>query len=308
MLIATISGCGGGGGTGAPAPEEEAAPPPEDNLTVNSAPTIGGLPDTNVTARERYSFMPTSSDSDGDPLSFSIDNAPQWMSFSANNGAISGTPQLADVGVYNGIRISVSDGQESASLSFTLVVSTPADNSPPQISGTPGIEVIATDSYQFIPTAADADGDALTFSVASLPAWASFSPATGELSGTPTEADVGFYAGVSVSVTDGISTVSLPTFGVEVLAAGRFGVTLSWTPPTENTDDTVLTDLTAYRIYQGTAPGNYSEITNVDNPGLSSFGIDRLARGEYYFAITAVNGRGVESRLSNEVRISIPTD
>lgn len=49
-------------------------------------------------------------------MSFSIVNRPPWASFSTSSGRLSGTPTLAAAGEYIDIRISVSDGQASASL------------------------------------------------------------------------------------------------------------------------------------------------------------------------------------------------
>ena len=89
----------------------------------NTAPTISGTPPTIVTVGTSYSFTPGASDADGDTLTFSIQNSPAWAAFNTNTGQLSGQPAAADVGVYQNILISVSDGQDSASLSpFTISV------------------------------------------------------------------------------------------------------------------------------------------------------------------------------------------
>ncbi len=81
---------------------------------------------------------------------------------------------------------------------------------------------------------------------------------------------------------------------------------LSWTPPTENTDGSALTDLAGYRIYFGTASNSYTETVSIDNPGLTSYQIDNLTAGDWYFAITAVNSSDIESSHSDEVSKTIP--
>ena len=48
-------------------------------------------------------------------------------------------------------------------------------NIAPTISGTPLNSVAAAATYSFQPTAYDANGDALTFSIANKPVWATFS-------------------------------------------------------------------------------------------------------------------------------------
>ena len=66
---------------------------------------------------------PVASDPDGDSLTFSIENKPDWASFETSDGEISGTPTLGDVGSYSNIRLSVSDGQLTAAMPvFTIEV------------------------------------------------------------------------------------------------------------------------------------------------------------------------------------------
>ena len=74
-------------------------------------------------------------------------------------------------------------------------------------------------AYSFRPTASDADGDTLGFSVSNKPAWATFSIANGQLSGTPSTSQVGNYAGIVISVNDGKVTTSLPSFTIAVTSA-----------------------------------------------------------------------------------------
>ena len=80
---------------------------------------------------------------------------------------------------------------------------------------------------------------------------------------------------------------------------------LSWLPPTENTDNSVLTDLAGYKIYYGTSPGIYSTPIIINNPGLSSFLVENLAISDWYFVMTAFNSSGIESSYSIEVSKTI---
>jgi hypothetical protein len=77
-------------------------------------------------------------------------------------------------------------------------------------------------------------------------------------------------------------------------------VTLSWVAPAENVDGSSLDDLAGYRIYHGTESRSYSEQVNVSNPASTSHTLS-LPTGEYFFAMTAVDGEGNESAYSNEV-------
>lgn len=94
-----------------------------------------------------------------------------------------------------------------------------AQNTPPVISGTPGVNATAGTTWQFQPTATDAQNDALTFSATGLPGWASINPQTGRISGMPTESDVGTSAAIVVSVSDGRAMASLPAFSIVVASA-----------------------------------------------------------------------------------------
>ena len=81
---------------------------------------------------------------------------------------------------------------------------------------------------------------------------------------------------------------------------------LSWTPPTEREDGSALTDLDGYVIYYGLASGEYTESIEI-SAGLSSYMIEGLSDGTWFFAMTAKDSSGLESDYSNEVFKSIAT-
>lgn len=173
-------------------------------------------------------------------------------------------------------------------------------NSGPTIEGVPATTATAGEAYRFQPKASDAEGSALTFSAANLPAWARLNGTTGLISGTPKDADVGSYPGITVSVSDGASKASLPPFAITVQAVGIEGrATLSWVAPTENTDGSSLTDLSSYRILYGKTASNLSKTIAVSNPSITTYVVENLPAGTWYFAIVAVNSEGISSPPSN---------
>jgi len=181
-------------------------------------------------------------------------------------------------------------------------------NRAPTISGNPPTQVVAGQAYDFTPQASDPEGATLTFSIQNKPAWASFSSSTGRLSGTPTAA--GATQGVRIAVTDGANSVSLAAFTLTVTVGTTpppvvGSATLTWQPPTERTDGTALSNLAGYRIYYGSSPSNYTESVNLTNPGLTSYMIENLAGGTWYFAMTAVDAAGLESARTNPVSKTI---
>jgi hypothetical protein len=112
------------------------------------APTISGSPTTTVLQNSAYSFTPTASDANNDPLTFSIAGKPSWASFNATTGALTGTPGAADVGTYSNIQISVSDGKASSALSaFNITV---------------GATATGAATLNWTPPAMNTDGTALT--------------------------------------------------------------------------------------------------------------------------------------------------
>ena len=80
--------------------------------------------------------------------------------------------------------------------------------------------------------------------------------------------------------------------------------TLSWDPPTTNTDGTPLTDLAGYIIYYGTTTGDYSQ--SVDAGNVTTSQVANLTDGiTYYFAVTAYDTSWNESDYSNEISKAI---
>ena len=103
--------------------------------TQNSPPVISGTPRIKARAGERYLFTPRAADPDGQPLTFSVANLPDWLSFDAGSGRISGTPRRSNVGTFGDVTISVSDGAVRKTLApFSIRVeassATPSDPSP----------------------------------------------------------------------------------------------------------------------------------------------------------------------------------
>jgi hypothetical protein len=143
----------------------------------------------------------------------------------------------------------------------------------------------------------------LTWRVTNRPSWTSFDSATGALEGTPTETDVGTFAGVVISVTDGNDTAALPEFAIMVNA--RNGATgtaeLSWTAPTERTNGESIGELAGYRVLYGTASGRYDQSVEINNPSVTRFLVEHLAPGNWYFAVTAITADELESAPSREV-------
>ena len=198
--------------------------------------------------------------------------------------------------------LTISGCLESASQDDTAATATAKTgntNNAPTISGSPDPAILAGDVYSFAPSASDADNDTLTFSIANLPRWATFDSATGRLSGQALLGDIGVYDNIRISVSDSDSTASLPEFSITVTQSALGTMTLSWTPPTENTDGTALRDLAGYKLYFGVSQNSYTNQVRIDNPSISTYVVENLLPDTYYIVATSFNTAGDESAYSN---------
>lgn len=173
------------------------------------------------------------------------------------------------------------------------------DNRPPEITGQPATQITAGTSYLFQPSASDPDGDTLTFTIENAPRWAVFDSQTGALSGVPTMQDVGTTSGVTIRVSDGQSIQSLPPFEIRVNSSGSGSAFLTWMAPDTNEDGSVLSDLAGFKVRYGTAQGSYPNTIVIDDPTATSYLVENLSAGNYYFVTIAFDYSGNESELSN---------
>jgi hypothetical protein len=271
----------------------------------NSPPRILGTPNFQAAVGAEYSFTPQATDADGDRLGFAVANLPRWAKFDSETGRLSGGPSTADVGSTKSIIISVSDGKSGASLpAFSILVTEDGGSmsgSAPRLRGTPPATAAVNELYAFEPTATDEDSSLLHFGIVNQPDWLEFDAGNGSLSGTPTMSDIGLYSGVVITVSDGVNTGSLGPFSINVTGLGKHSVTLTWTSPSENDDGTVLTDLAGFEIRYGHEPNDYQYFIDIRGSGTTTYRIEGLEAGDYYFATTAYNELGIASPLSNEV-------
>jgi len=113
ILILFLYSCGGGGGGGSD----------QLQLDINYPPTISGTI-SDIRVGETFSFTPTTFDSNGDTLTFSISEKPDWLSFDLSTGSLNGTAPEESLGSSYTFTITVTDGENQASLgplSFSVI-------------------------------------------------------------------------------------------------------------------------------------------------------------------------------------------
>jgi hypothetical protein len=278
---------------------------PAQSKAASTTLTIGGTPASSVTVWTHYSFQPTAKDTVESRIRFDIYNKPEWANFDVGTGRMSGRPWQA--GTYKNITIRLTDwyGYVTTPAFSIEVLNAPAETAP-TISGHASTAVNVGVAYSFTPTAAaDEKNDTLSFSIKNMPGWAKFNTASGTLSGIPAAADVGTYANIGISVRDGQDSAVLPAFTLAVNQMSAGNAALDWTPPTANTDGSVLTNLAGYNVHYGTSPDQLTQADKLANPGLTSYVVNNLSTGKWYFAISSYAATGVESSNSGVVSKTI---
>jgi len=81
---------------------------------------------------------------------------------------------------------------------------------------------------------------------------------------------------------------------------------VTWTPPSQNTDGTSLTNAASYRIDFGLDANALDRAATVSNGAATTATITGLSAGTYYFAVTAVNSGGVAGVRSSTVSRTFP--
>ncbi|WP_017731059.1 endonuclease [Nafulsella turpanensis] len=143
-------------------------------------------------------------------------------------------------------------------------------NSAPVFASNPTPTATEGQLYTYNISATDADGDALSFSATSIPAWASLSDngdGSAVLSGTPGSADVGSF-NVALAVSDGqLSTEQTYTLSVE--SAGG------------DTGDGYATDLLISEYIEGSSYNKGLEVANFTGAALdlSAYDLRKQANG-----------------------------
>ena len=277
------------------------------HASAGTSPVISGAPPTTASVGKLYSFQPAARDPNGLKVTFQVWNKPSWATFDSATGRLYGTPGSGNVGAYHWVQIAASDGSYRGWLpAYTITVSAATSSSTgggttPVISGTPPTTATVGSAYSFQPTASIPNGQTIRFEVFNKPSWATFDSATGRLYGTPDASNVGTYHWVQIAAINGQHTSWLPSYTLTVSAGSLSSagtVTVGWTPPTENTDGSTLSNLAGYHIYYGTSQSSLTHVVNITNPGLATYVVSDLTAATWYFAVTSVNANGTESPRS----------
>jgi hypothetical protein len=158
------------------------------------------------------------------PIGITIDSSGNLFVADASNHKIrkidlaaelTGTPSCSDMGNHS-VEVVASDGTDSSTQTYTLTVNNDGScNSLPVFTSTPTLSVDQDAAYSYAPTATDSDGTIASWAAPTLPSWLSFTTATGAISGTPTNDNVGSNT-VVITVTDDGGATATQSFTIVV--------------------------------------------------------------------------------------------
>jgi len=170
------------------------------NVTnVNRAPVLSAVGNQNLMEGEILNLVVAATDPDGETVYYSADNLPNGAVFTPSTRSLSWIPDNSQAGNYS-VTISASDGSLSDSETFTITIGN-ANEAP--VLGVIGSQTVPENSLlSFVVSASDSENDSLAFSVANLPAGASFDAGQQRFSWTPDFTQAGNFT-VTFSVSDG---------------------------------------------------------------------------------------------------------
>ncbi len=179
---------------------------------ANAAPFFTSAPSVQAAVDSAWTYLASAEDPNGHPVALSLLVAPVGMSLSGANPAnIAYTPTAA--GSYQ-VVVRASDGRGGvATQAFTLAASVAGANQPPTFQSYPSTHVSIGAAYAYDADATDADGDALSYSIAGGPPWLAMDALTGLVSAPL--AFAGNHA-VTLAVADGNGGSAEQTFSLSV--------------------------------------------------------------------------------------------
>ena len=278
---------------------------------VNDAPVFDPSESTAIAFEDNeFSYdVPAASDVDsGDTLTYTKQSGPNWVSFDATTGKLTGTPKNSDVGTTGNTVVIRATDLSGSQDDFTLEIEVGNTPDAPVFDPSVGTTTAVEDSeFSYMVKATDDDSDdTLTYTKQSGPTWVSVNPTTGELTGTPLNANVGSDNIVVIRATDESRTYAeftltinvtntndIPTFTSTAVTTGKTG--LLYTYAIETSDD----DGDSVTVSTRTVPTWLSLTGNVlsGTPGIND-------KGDHDVVLRAADSYGTYATQSFTISVS----
>lgn len=175
------------------------------NITVtpvNDAPEITSVAPTTATELVPLTYNATATDAESDTLTWSLTQNPAGMTVDSSSGVVTWTPPAGTPATVD-VTLEVTDGNVGGTTTqdFTITVTNIA-NEAPTITSTAPVTATEEVEYTYTPTADDADGDTLTFTISDEPTGMVIT--AGVITWTPAAGSAGDVT-YTVTVSDGAS-------------------------------------------------------------------------------------------------------
>lgn len=111
----------------------------------------------------------------------------------------------------------------------------------------------------------------------------------------------GVPSGSNTPTTTQTEPATIPTTPPASNPTAQTGTTatLQWSAPQSMTDGSAVNGIVGYRVYYGTDVSQMRSKVDVMNPSISTYVVEGLSPGTYYFAVSALHSSGGESSRSN---------
>jgi len=206
-------------------------------INKNDPPSFTSTPITTANEDSLYTYSAHAYDPNGDLVYYTLISAPANMSINSTSGLITWTPDDIDVG-QNQVSIQATDGKGGIDLqAYTLNVINV--NDPPVITSSPLNISYEGSLYNYDVDANDQDKDMLSYSLITSPPGMMIDTASGLISWTPHQSDVGQKL-IKVQVTDGNGGIAIQDYTLEVIDV-NFAPVFSSVPITTANEDSLYT-------------------------------------------------------------------
>jgi len=278
----------------------------------NIEPLITTADDTYTNPNNHYNIDYDATDANNDILTWHLSTNATFLSIVSNTGVLSGTPTLADKNRKFWVNVSVTDGNGGKDwTNFTLEVG--AGNLPPSITTTDVTSINEDETYFVDYNAYDTDGDTLIWSIFTNASFLTIDTSTGQVSGTPSNDDVGTYW-VNTTVDDGNGGTDWTNFTLTVNNVNDEPL-ISTDPSKSGTEDILYTvDFEAIDvdptpdILNWVLDTNANFLSIVTSTGVVSGTPDDSGVGIWYVNVSVSDGNGGSDWLNYTLTINNVND
>lgn len=267
----------------------------------NRSPNFTTTAPNNVEAGVLLRYDARAIDSDGDPITYELFQAPRGMAVDPVRGVVVWQPTPDQSGTVT-VTLRAQDGRGGTAIQqFDLTI---GSNQPPRIISAPGVFARLEQPYVYDVVAIDPEAQPLTFSLLNQPAGMTIN-AAGQIRWAPTIDQAGTYP-ITVQVQDQSGQITQQTFN---LIAGT-----NAPPRIVSTAPTTITQGRLYRYdVQAIDPEGTPLSFNVNGP--TGMTIDQLGRlswataqpGEYAIAVTATDQAGISTTQTFNLTVQADT-